>query len=64
MPVNQYLKFYSTLLYYYTTILLYYNTILLQKVYRKILQIKKWLLTINLKTFNIKAIDLKIIFNH
>ena len=30
----------------------------------KILQIKKWLLTINFKTFNINGIDLKIIFNH
>ncbi len=64
MPVNQELKFYLTLYYYYTTLLLYYFTIILQKVDKKILQIKKWLLTINFKTFNINGIDLKIIFNY
>jgi|GEM_PF-3762906 len=64
MPVNQYLKFYLTLLYYCTIILLYYNTIILQKLGKKILQIKKWLLTINCKTFNINGIDLKMIFNY
>ncbi len=60
MPVNQYLKFILILFYYCTILLLYYFTIVLQKVNKKILQIKKWLLTINFKTFNINGIDLKI----
>lgn len=64
MAVNQHLKFILTLLYYLTIILLYYNTIELQKVNIKILQIKKWLLTMNFKTFNINGIDLKIVFSY